>query len=166
MVHRVVSRLGSLLIVALGLSAGASHAAAALEVPDEWLLTEAPPIVLPMDAGQAVDEDPDPSDPQCGACGAYVLKDQRLYALIQNQGAPAYLRLDLYAQDGALVGTYAIKPTSVQERGRVIYAVPGGPVQRVAEWGVMSWIDPNGGLQQGWIHIQGTWLGWTSVGIQ
>ncbi|WP_437927974.1 hypothetical protein WMF37_01630 [Sorangium sp. So ce291] len=166
MVHRLVSSLGSLLLVALGLSAGASHAAAALEVPDEALLPEAPPIVLSGDAGQDDDEDPDPSDPQCGACGTYVLKDQRLYALIQNQGAPAYLRLDLYAQDGALVGTYTIKPTSVQAGGRVIYAVPGGPVQRVAEWAVMRWNDQSGALQEAWVDIQGTWLGWTYVGIQ
>ena len=166
MVHRVVSSLGSLLLVALGMSAGAGHAAASLEVPDGALLDEPPPIELAGEAGQDDDEDPDPSDPQCGACGTYVLKEQRLYALIQNQGAPAYLRLDLYAQGGTLVGTYTIKPTSIQMGGRVIYAVPGGPVQKGAEWGVMSWNDQSGALQQAWIDIQGTWLGWTYVGIQ
>ncbi|WP_437756331.1 hypothetical protein [Sorangium sp. So ce1389] len=166
MVHRVVSSLGSLLLIALGLSAGASHAAAALEVPDEALLLEAPPFVVPGAPGQDDGEDPDPSDPQCGACGAYVLKEQRLYTLIQNQSPPAYLHLDLYAQDGTLVGTYALKPTWTQAGGRVIYAVPGGPVQRVAEWGVMRWNDRNGALQQAFVDIQGTWLGWTYVGIQ
>ncbi|WP_438007560.1 hypothetical protein WME89_01785 [Sorangium sp. So ce321] len=165
MVHRLVSGLGSLLLVALGVSAGASHAAAALDVPDETLPADTP-IVLAGDTGGDDDEDPDPSDPQCGACGSYILKEQRLYALIQNQGAPAYVRLDLYAQDGALVGTYAIKLTAVQAGGRVIYAVPGGPVQHVAEWGVMRWNDQNGAQQQAWVDIQGTWMGWTSVGIQ
>ncbi|XXY45101.1 hypothetical protein WME91_34375 [Sorangium sp. So ce269] len=165
MVHRAVSGLGSLLLVALGPSVGASYAAAALEVPGETQPADAP--VDPASGGGGDgDEEPQPSDPQCGACASYVLKEQSLYALIQNQRAPAYVRLDLYAQDGALVGTYAIKPTAAYAGGRLIYAVPGGPVQHVAQWGVMRWNDQSGAQQQAMVDIQGTWRGWTSVGIQ
>ncbi|WP_437623103.1 hypothetical protein [Sorangium sp. So ce1151] len=113
----------------------------------------------PVDDG---DEDPQPSDPQCGACASYVTQEQRLYVFVREKGVAPYVRLDFYSQSGGLVATYALQPWS-SGGGKMIYSISGGPGRDAAALATMSWPDQNGALHQIGVAIRSTWLGWNSM---
>ncbi|WP_437572239.1 hypothetical protein [Sorangium sp. So ce542] len=157
MVHRFVSGLGSLLLTALDPSAGVGFAATLPAMPSAAQPAHA--SVLELAGG-----DPQPGDPQCGACAAYVLEEQALYVFFKAVGAAPRVRLDLYSLNNQLVGTYALKPTAGYGIGRIAYAVPGGPTRDVAHRGVMRW----NGEQPGVVHqidvaVRSSWRGWSSL---
>ncbi|WP_437939618.1 hypothetical protein [Sorangium sp. So ce341] len=165
MVHRFVSGLGSLLLTALDPSAGVGFAATLPAMPsaaEPAMPSAAQPAhasVLELAGG-----DPQPGDPQCGACAAYVLEEQALYVFFKAVDAVPRVRLDLYSLNNQLVGTYALKPTAGYGIGRIAYAVPGGPTRDVVHRGVMRW----NGEQPGVVHqidvaVRSSWRGWSSL---
>ncbi|WP_437970485.1 hypothetical protein WMF04_14860 [Sorangium sp. So ce260] len=165
MVHRIVSGLGSLFFAALALSIGAGLSAAAPAMPGAAQAAQVSALDLAADPGGGDDdEEPQPSDPQCGACAAYVVREQRLYAYIATtQGAAPYVRLDFYSQSRGLVGTHVLTRRTSYSGGKVIYSVPGGPEPGVADWGVMRWGDQTGAIHEISVPVHSTWAGWGSM---
>ncbi|XXX80718.1 hypothetical protein WMF30_18335 [Sorangium sp. So ce134] len=162
MVHRVVSGLGALLLAVLDPSIGAGLAAAA---PIDGSSAEQVPIGTADSGGDDDDEEPDPADPQCGACAVYSVRDQTLYAFLSNERVAPDVRLDFYSQRRGLVGTYALQSEVSHGAGKMVYAVPGGPAQDVAEWGVMRWSDKTGAIYEMQIPLVNAWTGWSSLSI-
>ncbi|WP_437730067.1 hypothetical protein [Sorangium sp. So ce1335] len=162
MVHRFVSGLGSLLLATLDPSAGAAFAATAPAAPVEVRSPQTPGFKF---AREPDDEEPQPSDPQCGACAAYVLQQQRLYLYIGARGALAQVRLDLYSQAGGLIASYAFKPSADYTGGAIILSVPGGPMKDTAvDWGAVRWIEQTGAVYQIGASLQERWSGWRALG--
>ncbi|MDI1476475.1 hypothetical protein [Polyangium sp. y55x31] len=108
--------------------------------------------------------EPAPTDPQCGACSrVYVTSTRELYARVDKGASMPAVDLVLYTAAGDRISNHEGLEPRMLDAGTAVYPVAGGPAMDVG-YGVLTWKDPDKGIQSESVMVQASFAGWPSEG--